>query len=115
MSTPDQSALPGFEPNRERYARLSEPFESMDEANEALEAFRGGVEALREEHGVAEFVGAAAGTYLTPDGEVSDFIVPIQFGDAIKAEGIAAWLYGKTAADREALVARLLRQGKRPR
>ena len=41
-----------FDPDPDRYARMSEPFESMDEANAALDKFFKGVEALREECGL---------------------------------------------------------------
>ena len=54
---------PAFEPNPERYARLSVPFESDQDARNALEAFMEKVSELRESYRIAE-IAVAAGVYL---------------------------------------------------
>lgn len=109
----DQQEMEGFQSNPARYARLAEPFADADALNEACKRFADGLSKLREECGIPEVVATIGGRYLDAEGDPVDGVTVIQFGDATKAEGLAAYLYGKVTAEREALVARMLKQGRR--
>lgn len=98
------------EQNPERYARLSAPLADADAAEKATLTFQAGIKALREELGLPDVVVAFAGSYMA-DGEPVAFVAGADWGDAMKAEGLAAWLYGRCASQREALVKQFHAQG----
>lgn len=65
-----------FIPNPKLYREMSQPFESVDAANAALQAFQEDVAALRAKHRIAECYVIFGSSVQQPDDEPSEFLGP---------------------------------------
>lgn len=101
--------LDGVEMNPNRYRELSEPFETREQAMEAVNAFAAAVKAARIEHRIPDVVVSFTWEYLDEEGEPLESGATLNFGNSLKAESIAAFALGKMQALREEMVARALK------
>jgi hypothetical protein len=111
--------------NARLYRELSQPFESVEKVNEAVEAFMGELRALREKHKIQDVHIVIAGTCLGADvdeeGKREEFpwMLTAHHGDQLKAESMAAYAFGRAAADRQEFVgkqtSRAIRPAKEPK
>lgn len=90
------------------YAKMSEPFESKDKANQALQAFADEVSAARKRHGIANVIIIIKDSCLY-DGEPGDFLNLMQLGSSQEHEAMAAYAFGAIQAERRANINRILR------
>ena len=79
----------------EKYERLSQPFDSKEEADKAAEAFFNAVAALREQYRIPDFV-----IQFTVNFKMEGAIVSLQGGGGFGNQLLQAKII-KTAADRE--------------
>jgi hypothetical protein len=90
--------------DEEMYRKLSIPFESIDEANEALVKFTEELYALREKHRIRELLFTVRVGIVRDDGEEADATVVNHFGSSLAMEGIAAYSYGVLSTKRQQYV-----------
>ena len=86
------------------YRRLSEPYESLEEAEAALTAFLADVRAAREKHGVRDVSLVWNFSVVVPDGE-KDMAGCAHLGDQHREVGMLAWALGKAEEAFAAFVA----------
>ena len=88
--------------DRKTYRELSEPFPSVEAANNAVEAFFDEVGELRKKHKIMDCYFILALPYITADGqdEVEAF-VPMMWGSEAKAETLTTWAAGHESAKRQ--------------
>lgn len=96
-----------FKKDPATYAAMAVPFENAEAANVAIEAFHKELGELRRKYKITNLVGVASGEYLA-DGEPTTFMLPMLWGDAYKAEAMAAWLLGHEQAARQERVMSML-------
>ena len=94
----------------ENYRLMSQPFENGEAANKALDAFFEAVREARQKHRIADVVVLAMVSAGEKDAKA---IAQSTLGDDTNVEGICAWAYGRAAAEREARMASLHRQGRK--
>lgn len=105
MSKTDDSAIS----DPENYRRLREPFESVEEFNEACEKFFNGWKALRDECGLPDvLVSIAAPIQL--EGLATEMMSVQEAGDSFRAVALAAFAYGKIRDNHEWMIDQLLGQ-----
>jgi len=93
------------------YRKLSEPFPDVATAEEAMNAFYEDLKSIGEKHKIADLLcGIRVGTIR--DGRCVETILSLFVGDVCHAEGMAAWIHGYEAAERQKRIARMLSQAK---
>lgn len=97
-------------PNPELFRKMSEPFESVEEANKAIVAFFEEVGELRKKHGLENVYFIISGTWKTEEGE-GQFIVPQMYGNPLMAESLTAFAYGREQCERQERIGELLAKG----
>lgn len=100
-------------PNPRRYRKLSKPFSSPHHADEELTAFQAGVEALREQHHLANVYVIVQCTATGSDGQEQEYISAMAWGDALRMEALTAWAFGHETARRVEAVAKAVLAGQR--
>lgn len=101
------------EANPKRYRELSEPYPSEEVANQMLEGFFEAVSEARIKFKVPDLLMVAMVTALNSDGKEQLSMSQSSFGDWQKAEGMAAYAYGRTQVEREEFVKQMLSARKR--
>jgi hypothetical protein len=91
----------------ETYRLVSKPFDSIDEANAAMNAFADDVTQARKKHRIAELVGQCQVTAIV-DGEETATGMALRLGNAIEHEALAARLLGDIQRWRQAFIGKLL-------
>lgn len=82
------------ESNPKRYRELNVPFESLDQTNEALDAFFADVKAARERHRIPDVALIAAVTYTGDAGTENASFARLSLGDQFKTAALLAYGYG---------------------
>lgn len=91
-----------FKNDPENYYKMSEPHETPDKANEALQKFYDKVSEARKEFKIADILVITKDSVRYPDGEVGQFMQHSQYGNQLNAVSMAAYAYGQLQAeDRE--------------
>jgi hypothetical protein len=98
----------GVKRDPENYRKMSEPYPSPEEANKELDAFMEGVEALRNQRRVAD-VHVIVRVNMIQAGAEGAAMASAHFGDTTNAEMMCAWSFGKETANRQAVIARMLK------
>lgn len=97
------------------FRELSEPFPTMDALTAALDAFTKDLGEIREKHRIANVYCVLAFSVIE-NGEETESMSSVSFGDSLRRQPMAAWAYGREQADHEALmrhiVAEALRRGR---
>jgi len=88
-------------PNPKLYRELSEPYSSLEEANEKLGAFLEEVGEVRKKYKIPNLQIIVMGSALNSEGAESDFIAPCSYGDSLRAEMMLAYALGIAQSDRE--------------
>lgn len=96
----------------ENYRKMSEPFESADEANTALKQFMDVVRELRQKYRIAEVLTVVSVNVKYKDGEGKAISFGFN-GNYMEAESMAAYAYGDLAANRRAYMNKLAKGGTR--
>lgn len=114
-----QESLPGVTAHDPAtYRAMSIPFDSMDEANRAHEAFYAAVAAARELHGIRDVHLITEVDAATEDGEMVA-MTSAHFGSRDREESMVAWELGRVQTRRQQRTGALLtgpfvdRSGKR--
>lgn len=92
----------------ENYLKMSEPFETIDSANEALANFFEEISEIRKKHKVADVLIVCKGSVKYEDGEIGDFINFSHYGNSLNQLPMAAFVYGQTSQDQKEMVNKLL-------
>lgn len=87
------------------YRALSQPFESYEAANEAIEAFMTAVRDLREKHRLQNVHVIVSGLAVGPAGEEGRWMTSAHNGDELLAEAMVAWAFGRESVFRQERIA----------
>lgn len=90
------------------YRRLSEPYPTVEEANTRMFEFWKELGELRKKHHVRDVLVVAMFAVMHKDGEESEHILPMHYGNSSLAEGMAAFAYGSQVEQRQKRVGRLM-------
>ena len=99
----------GTEQNPKLWREMQEPHKTVDVANEAADAFYKGVQALREQHMMADVLVVTQMRFLLEDGTEGEGLTMLALGDSQHSESMAAYAYGKCVAQRQETISRLLK------
>lgn len=88
----------------ENYIKMSEPFESPENANEALSEFHKEVSDLRKKYKITDVVIITKGSVKYPDGKIGEFMNHSSFGATMNVEPMTAYAYGQASADRREMI-----------
>jgi hypothetical protein len=94
-----------------RYIRNQEPHANMEAANEAVEKFQKGIEALRDECRIPEVL-VCYELNVEDDGDTGACMGLMTFGSSLQAPTLAAYAYGKLSASLETAMRKLLKDPK---
>ncbi|MBN8833731.1 MAG: hypothetical protein ABS68_08925 [Niastella sp. SCN 39-18] len=91
-----------FKDDPENYYKMSEPHESADKANEALQKFYEKVSEARKEFKIADILIVTKDSVRYEDGNIGQFMQHSQYGNQLNGVSMAAYAYGQLQAeDRE--------------
>lgn len=88
----------------ENYYKMSEPFESADACNKALEGFYDEVSEIRKKYKIRDVLIITSGTVKYEDGEASEYIQCSGFGSQLRQESMAAYAFGQTQSEHRELI-----------
>ena len=97
-----------FKNDPENYHKMSEPHESPEKANEALQKFYEKVEAARKEFKIADILVITKDSIRYEDGEVGQFMQHSQYGNQLNGVSMAAYAYGQLQAEERELLNKLI-------
>jgi hypothetical protein len=106
----EQKALFKNDPALNR--KMKEPFPSQEAYAEAANAFIDGVRDLRQKHKIPNVLVVMTATAII-DGEEVTYIPTAFMGDPVSKEGMAAYVYGEAQTEREAMVGKYMRGGRK--
>jgi hypothetical protein len=89
------------------YRKMSEPFESDEEANAAAKGFFEELRSIREKYGIPDVLAVIKISIEQGESESIAFSIQ-QIGDIREGEGMAAYAYGCLRSDNRKLIERLL-------
>lgn len=105
----DQPTLPGVPTSKPaRYRQLSEPFESAEAIDVALEGFHREMGELRAKYKFPDVYVIVAANGLTAEGVEGAFTTTLHFGSDEHAEPLTAYAYGLESARRQERIAKML-------
>lgn len=91
------------------YREMAEPFETVDAANDAINAFFEDLSALRERHKLAEvYVIIRDSMRDDPEAEEQTFYVTLHRGDSSHSESMVAYAMGLERERREKMLTELM-------
>ena len=90
------------------HRKLSEPHASVEALNVEVRAFFEGVRELREKHHIPDVV-CIIQAHAMRDGEETQALTAVHYGDYWSHERMVAYEQGKLAGDRQQEIARLIR------
>jgi hypothetical protein len=93
------------------YRRLSEPFSSFDEVDDALLGFTKELREIRNKYRLRDVYVVISGSAIGEDGVEREWIVSQMHGDGLRAETMAAWAYGQESARHAEAIAELVGAG----
>jgi len=96
-----------WQSNPKLFAELNKPYASMAEADEHIKLFFEGMAALREQHKITNLLTVIACSVESEEGP-QEFFSLHEFGDALKAETLAAYALGQTTQERRERLASLI-------
>lgn len=97
-----------FKNDPENYYKMSEPHESPEKANEALQKFYEKVSEARKEFKIADILVITKDSVRHEDGEVGQFMQHSQYGDQLNGVSMAAYAYGQLQAEHRELLNKLV-------
>lgn len=103
-----QLPLPGVINDPATYRKLSEPFATAEEANDALQKFWEGVYELRKQCRIADVYMVVGFNVAAEDGEEGRMMGILHAGDEMIREAMSAYAFGREQADRQSRTARLI-------
>jgi hypothetical protein len=98
--------------NPELFRRMSEPYDTADAANAALEAFYADVKAAREKHRIAQ-VYVIAETNVKYESFESPAMSTASFGSGEHSLAMVAWAFGREQEQHEELIAAMRAAGRK--
>ncbi|HKY40667.1 MAG TPA: hypothetical protein VJN18_32250 [Polyangiaceae bacterium] len=90
-------------PNPKLYAQMCKPFESIEEANAALQAFVDEIYELRAKHRIRD-VTLLCEIAVDYEGEEREFRITNHFGSELRKLPLLAYGYGEAKAEHNAMV-----------
>lgn len=93
--------------NPELYHKLSQPFESAEEANKSLAAFHAELSLLRQKHKLPDMLVVVMADTKYEDGNIGQFFQQFGFGSQQNQAILAAYAHGKAQADFRQLINKL--------
>lgn len=97
----------------DNYREMSAPFASPEEADAALRAFADEFYALRNKYRIADILAVVNVSIRYEDGRVGEVVTRSYYGNEHKAESLAAWSMGYEQSERQARIAKVLRDATR--
>lgn len=93
-----------FKNDPDNYHKMSEPHESPEKANEALQKFYEKVSEARKEFKIADILVITKDSIMYEDGEVGQFMQHSQYGNQLNGVSMAAYAYGQLQAEERELL-----------
>jgi len=93
----------------ENYLKMSEPFETPNIANKALQDFHEEVNVLRKKYKIPDLLIVIKGEVKYPDGQIGGFMNHSSYGMELNVEPMAAYAYGKASAEHRELINKFLK------
>jgi len=87
---------------------MSEPFDTIEQADAAMDAFAADVRALRVKHRLADVYVVMMVPHRGDAGREGQVISRFSMGDTLKSEAMVAWALGREQAAHREFVERLL-------
>ena len=97
-----------FKNDPDNYHKMSEPHESPEKANEALQKFYEKVSEARKEFKIADILVITKDSVRYEDGEVGQFMQHSQYGNQLNGVSMAAYAYGQLQAEERELLNKLI-------
>jgi hypothetical protein len=97
-----------FKNDPANYHKMSEPHESPEKANEALQKFYDKVSEAREEFKIADILVISKDSVRYEDGTVGQFMQHSQYGNQLNGASMAAYAYGQLQAEQRELLNKLV-------
>lgn len=85
------------------YRAMLVPHDTIEAANEALQAFHADLREIRKKHRIAEVNFIAKVLYVTSDGDETEGAAPMHIGDPTHAGPMSAFAAGFWASDADAI------------
>lgn len=101
-----KSLLEGYQ-DPENYSKMVVPFESTEEANEALRCFYDDLAEIRKKHRIAD-IHAILKISVRHGDDVCQAMSAVHFGNSSDGEMMCAWALGEEMAERRATIQKLL-------
>jgi len=92
----------------ENYHKMSEPHESIKDANDALDRFFEKVSEARKECKIADVLIVTKDSIRAENGEVGQFMQHSQLGSALAGVAMSAYAYGKLQAEQKEMLSKLV-------
>lgn len=99
-----------FKNDPENYYKMSEPHETPEKAQEALQKFHDKVAEARKEFMIADVLVVTKDSVRYGDGTVGQFMQHGQIGNQLNGVAMAAYAYGKLQAEQTELLNKLIGQ-----
>jgi hypothetical protein len=96
------------EPNPKLYRELSEPFDSIEDANRACSEFFDKLAVLRKEYRIRDVYCVAQFAYMSDDGREAEGLTSVGFGDQFKHESMLAYSLGVVQTERQEYIGSLM-------
>ena len=97
-----------FKNDPENYHKMSEPHETPDKANEALQKFYDKVSEARKEFMIADILVITKDSVRYEDGTVGEFMHLNQLGNQLNGSPMAAYAYGRLQSEQRELLNKLI-------
>ena len=93
-----------FKPDPDNYAKLSQPHESPEIANQKISEFIEKVSQARKECGISDLLIVIRDSAVYKDGQVGEFFVCSQSGNQLYGEALGAYAYSKMQSERREFI-----------
>ena len=100
--------LSKFKNDIENYHKMSEPHETPEKANEALQKFYDEVNEARKKFNIADILVITKDSVRYESGEVGQFMQHSQYGNQLNGASMAAYAYGQLQAEQRELLNKLV-------
>lgn len=94
--------------NAKKYRQLSEPHQSADAVNAAFERFYAAISEARDHYKIRDVVVVVMDSH-EGDGDETEVINLMEWGDATKHEAMAAWAMGFLGAERQRVISNAMK------
>lgn len=93
------------------YRKMSEPFKTAEEVNDALTGFYEAVEEARKQFRIADVHVIVKANYITSSGSEAAGMTNAHYGNTLESAPMCAWALGQAQAEFEEIIGTRLKKG----